>query len=301
MNTKQTFVRIAAAASVVGLSCIPAEQVGVWILNAQTVSGANDTGSMPRVLVVGDGLVSGIAEKQGGDGPKELADNIRFWLGRSVLVGATKGASLAHYESKTLMLGKDSEQSLLESGLAWVTPEITVFAVGSDDARILSTDGARGGARYTVGDYRGALNRAIALSLNYSPCVVLVNVADHWASTVLGPDLAAINGVMADAAAAEPSRVRLADWATHSAGQTTWFNAPAEIDHSLAGRVAYRNFIVTSLATALNNGCSLTPAAADALPEQVIATPSLLPSRGAEETEVRVQGAERATGLLQAR
>jgi hypothetical protein len=301
MNTKQILFRIAAAVSVVGLSCIPTEQVGVWVLNEATALGTNNTGSLPAVLVVGDGLVSGIAEKKGDDGPAEFANHIRFWSGRSAFVGGTKDASLAHYESKTLMLGPDSKKSLLETGLEAVTPEITVLAVGSDDARILSTDGARGTERYTIGDYRGALSRAIALSLYYSPCVVLVNVANHWASTVSGPDLAAINARIADAAAADPSRVRLADWATHSAGQTTWFNDPAEIDHTQTGRVAYRNFIITNVITALDNGCSLSPAVANGQPEQVTAAPSLLPSRGAEETEARRQGAERATDLLQAR
>jgi hypothetical protein len=278
------------------------------MLYSSCVVAFNNTGSSPGVLVIGDGLVRGIAQAQNGNGPQELADAIRFWSGRGSAVAAREDVSLSHFMSHTLYYDKPNplpkpepplEPSPLEVAVAQFELDLTVLALGSDDARILTTDGGRKSARYTIGDYRGQLDNAVKVSLASSECVLLVNVADHWSDVVSGPDLAAVNTEIAEVVDADPARVRLADWKTHSAGKNSWFTSPGDIHHTLAGRDAYRDFIVTAVTVALNNGCSSTPAVADEPTQQVLPTPALLPSRGAERTDDFLQGAERGTDQRQ--
>lgn len=304
MITKRALFRAAAIVSIVAVSCIPMYQHGIWALDSELVVGNNDTGSSPGVLVVGDGLVSGIAKAANGDGPKELADAIRFWSGRNTLVGAREDASLSHFMSATLFNDKPDPvpeppppptPGLLEVGVAGFKPDLTVLALGSDDARILTTDVARGCSRYTIGDYRGQLDKAVEVSLASSTCVVLVNVADHWDDVAAASDIAAVNTEIAEVVAAEPARVRLADWKTHSAGKEAWFKSPGDIYHTSAGRSAYQSFLVSAINLALNNGCSTSPTVADEPTQQVLSTPALLPSRDAKETNDLLKGAERGT------
>jgi hypothetical protein len=310
MITKRTLFRAAAAVSIVAVSCIPTYQEGVWILSSELVLGNNNTGSSPGVLIVGDGLVSGIAQAANGNGPQELANAVRFWSGRDTFVGARKDASLSHYMSETLWNAPPEEipdpapplkPSIFEVGVVGFKRDLTVIALGSDDARILTTDGDRGDARYTSTDYRGQLDKAVTIALDNCKCVVLVNVADHWSNVASSLDIAAINKEIAEAVAAEPAKVRLADWKTHSAGKESWFNSPGDIYHTPAGRSAYQGFLVSAINLALNNGCSVAPAVADEPTQQVLSTPTLLPSRDAEETDELLPGAgaERGTDLRQ--
>jgi hypothetical protein len=310
MIPKRALFHAAATISIVAVSCISTYPQEVWVLDSEFVVGSNDTGSSPGVLVIGDGLVSGIATAANGDGPKELADAIRFGSGRDTLVGAREDASLAHFMSTTLFdpvpdplpdPPPPPKPSILEVGVATIKPDLTVLALGSDDARILTTDGGRGCSRYTIGDYRGQLDKAVEVSLASSTCVVLVNVADHWGDVAAASDIAAVNTEIAEVVAAEPTRVRLADWKTHSAGKEAWFKSAGDIYHTPAGRSAYQSFLVSAINLALNNGCSAPRAVADEPTRQVLSTPTLLPSRDAEETEELLPGAgaERGTDLQQ--
>jgi hypothetical protein len=207
-------------------------------------AGSNDTGSSPGVLVVGDSLVFNLDVQA-------MANAIRFFRGTDSVVAAAGGASLAHF-NKASLISSAGLSTIQQYEDFFGTVRITVVALGSNDARIITGERGQDGA-YTLDELDGQAEIAVSSGLSHSQCVLLVNVANHW--EVAAPDVVNhINATFQDLAATDP-RVRTADWNSFSAPHPEWFLSPTDIHHSVAGKVAYRDFINNAIAAAMASGC----------------------------------------------
>lgn len=116
---------------------------------------------------------------------------------------------------------------------------ITIIALGSNDARIMTSHPSE----YGAWSYAAALIEAIKQAQTHSTCVFIVNVADHW--TAASPaNVAAVNQAIDGATAySELNKVFKIDWASHSAGHESWFAKPGDVHHSAAGARYYADLI----------------------------------------------------------
>jgi len=242
MNTmKRTVVQIALVAL---SACIPDDtsKPGWGLFPGAT--GSNDTGGSPGIVVVGDSLVFGVDVQT-------LANAIRFFRGTDSFVAAAGGASMAHFNKPTL-IGAAGLSTIQQYEDFFGTVRITVVALGSNDARIIT--GERGQSDgYTLDEFAQQAELAVSSGLSHSQCVVLVNVANHW--DIAAPDIVdQINATLAELGTGD-SRVRTADWNAFSAPHPEWFASPTDIHHSDAGKIAYRDFINNAVASAMATGC----------------------------------------------
>ena len=201
--------RIALVAAVaLFVSCIPTnpgDKPG-WGLFPGAV-GSNGTGSTPGVLVLGDSLVFGA-------NVQTLADMIRFWRGTSSVVAAAGGASFAHFNKATLI--GPSGLATVQSYVDFFKPlRVTVLALGSNDARIITGE-VSDPYGYRLEEYRQQALISAGAALSGSSCVVLINVADHWAPVASSAVVAEINAGLAALDAAHP-QIRTHDWNAFSA------------------------------------------------------------------------------------
>src|SRR6185295_15396712 len=140
--------------------------------------GSNDTGSSPGVLVIGDSLTFNLDVQQ-------LANAIRFFRGSNAFVAAAGGASMAHFNKESLI--HDAGLSTIQQYEDFFgSARITVIALGSNDARIITGERGQDGA-YTTDEFAGQAQIAVSAALSHSQCAVLVNVANHW--SIAAPDI----------------------------------------------------------------------------------------------------------------
>jgi hypothetical protein len=207
-------------------------------------SGSNDSGSQPGSFVVGDSLVVNL-------GAQSVADSIRFFQQTDAVAVAAGGASLAHFNKESLI--KSAMLSTIQQYETFFgTIRITVVALGSNDARIITSERGQTGG-YTVAEYAHQVDVAVKAALANSRCVVLVNVANHW--DVAARDIVdQVNFVLGCAATGNP-KVRVVDWNSFSAPHPEWFASPTDIHHSDAGKNAYRDFITSAVGAAMAAGC----------------------------------------------
>ncbi len=214
-----------------------------WGLS-QGVTGSNDSGSTPGILVVGDSLVAEIDTQV-------VANAIRFFQGTSAVVVAAGGASVAHFNKESLIQAA-TLSTIQQYENFFGTVRITVVALGSNDARLITQERGQTGG-YTVAELAHQIDVAIASGLSHSTCVVLINVANHW--DIAAPAIVdEVNDVIGCAAIGK-ARVRAADWNSFSASHPEWFLSPTDIHHSDAGKTIYRDFIVNAVGAALASGC----------------------------------------------
>jgi hypothetical protein len=235
---------VTAAALILFATCIPDDtsKPGWGLFPGQT--GGNDTGSSPGVLVFGDSLVFNLDVQV-------VANAIRFFRGTDAFVAAAGGASMAHF-NKASLIGAAGLSTIQQYEDFFGSARVTVIALGSNDARILTGERDQAGG-YTLGEFAQQAEIAVASGLSHSQCVVLVNVADHW--SLAAPDIVSeINAVLGELGTGNP-RVRTVDWNAFSALHPEWFLAPTDIHHSDAGKVAYRDFINNAVAAAMASGC----------------------------------------------
>lgn len=206
--------------------------------------GSNDTGLSPGVLVVGDSLVFNLDVQQ-------LANAIRFFRRTDAFVAAAGGASMAHFNKETL-IGAAGLSTIQQYEDFFAAVRITVIALGSNDARIITGERGQDGA-YTLDEFAGQAEIAVSAGLTHSQCVILVNVANHW--SIAAPDVVdQINATLAQLGTGD-AHVRSADWNAFSATHPEWFASPTDIHHSEAGKIAYRDFINNAVAAAMATGC----------------------------------------------
>jgi hypothetical protein len=206
--------------------------------------GSNDTGSSPGVLVVGDSLTFNLDVQQ-------LANAIRFFRGTDVVVAAAGGASMAHF-NKASLIGDAGLSTIQQYEDFFGSVRITVIALGSNDARIITGERGQDGA-YTLDELAGQAQIAVSAALSHSQCAILVNVANHW--SIAAPDVVdQINATITEVASGDP-RIRTSDWNAFSAPHPEWFASPTDIHHSDAGKIAYRDFINNAIAAAMATGC----------------------------------------------
>jgi hypothetical protein len=233
------------AAVVFAVACIPTnpdDKPGWKILGAGTAT--NPTGATPGVVVIGDSLVL-LA------GNQELADMIRFWRGLSSVVVSAGGASWAHFNKATLI--GPSGLGTIQNYADFFHPRIMVIALGSNDARLIGGE-VNDPFGYRVNEYKDQAFSGTVAALSGSQCVVLINVADHWSAVTTSAIIAEVN-VGLDNLDAASDRIFTFDWDAFSAPHPEWFEHPADIHHTDAGKTAYRNFINDAIATAMASGC----------------------------------------------
>jgi hypothetical protein len=193
-------------------------------------------------------------------GTDELAESMRLGTGKSSFVAAAGGASLSHFVKASLL--EQANLRTLADYVALRKPSLTVLALGTNDVRILESAeqddlipaAKRGAYGYNIRDFKNSLSQALDAAFTTSRCVVLVNVGKHFGDPRFENNLIAVNDELAARAAADPERVRLADWFAHSAARTAWF-LPNNIHHTPEGTAAYATFIVKAATEALNSGC----------------------------------------------
>jgi len=193
-------------------------------------------------------------------GADELAELMRLGTGKSSFVAAAGGLSVSHFVKASLL--EQANLRTLADYVALRRPRLTVLALGTNDVRILETAeqedlvpaAKRGAFGYNIRDFQGSLSQALDAAFTTSKCVVLVNVAKHFGDPRFENNMLAVNEELAARAAADPARIRIADWFAHSAAQKTWF-LPDNIHQTPEGSAAYAAFIVKAATEALNSGC----------------------------------------------
>jgi len=242
----KTTSRLLAPAALIALcTCIPDDTSKPNWGIGQGVVGSNDTGSAPGVLVIGDSLMNGV-------GPQTMANAIRFFEGTDSVVVASSGAGVAHFNKPSLI--QSANLSTIQNYQDFFgSIRVTVVALGSNDARIITAERGVDQLAYTIDEYFQQEELAVSASLSHSNCVILVNVANHWFAAA--PDVVdSINGFI-QGLDEQGGRVRKADWNAFSAPHPEWFLNPGEIHHTPAGSEAYRDFINGKIGEALASGC----------------------------------------------
>lgn len=206
--------------------------------------GSNDTGSSPGVLVVGDSLVFNLDVQA-------MANVVRFFRGTSSVVAAAGGASVAHF-NKASLISSAGLSTIQQYEDFFGSVRITVIALGSNDARIITGERGQDGA-YTLDEFDGQAELAVSSGLSHSQCVVLVNVANHW--DVAAPDVVDHINTKLEELGTSDARVRTVDWNSLSANHPEWFISPTDIHHSDVGKTAYRDFLNDAVAAAMASGC----------------------------------------------
>jgi hypothetical protein len=246
-------VTIAAAIGVLALvvtACIPDQATGAWQLyggsQKSNVSGAN----LP-VLVLGDSLVylSGPDDSAGNptDGVQTYADNVRFFSGRNSTVVAAAGASWSHF-TKSSLIGSAGLSTAYDY-IKILSPRLTVVALGTNDARILSVDSS-----YTFDDFIGSVNSIRSAALEKSRCVLLINVTERPATGAPFVEKAKLVNLGLLTQTFDRPYVKLADWNTYSAGAVhdSWFKTDGlNFHHTDLGKGEYRKFIMSNIASTL--------------------------------------------------
>lgn len=198
------------------------------------VNGTGTTyGNGTWTLMIGDSLTYNV-------GNQPFADYLKGSNGRSTFVASSAGSSFPNwvtpgwldnpaYPSPNLASLQDY-QNLLH-------PRITIIALGSNDARIMTGSPSQ----YSSTDQFWKVLDAVNKAKVYSKCVLLTTVANHWSAA----STANVNAVNNNIAWADNNvaGVYVADWHGYSAGHSDWFASPTDIHHSAAGKLKYAEYI----------------------------------------------------------
>ena len=190
-------------------------------------------GSSKWTLMIGDSLTNGV-------GAQAFAEFLTSSNGRSTFVAASSGSSMPNWIGAGWLndpaWGGPNLASLSEYEV-FLKPAITIVALGSNDARILTASPSQYSADDNFWKVLDIVNRTRA----QSRCVLLTTVADHW-SAASSASVNAVNGNM-HWADLNMSGVYIADWRNYSAGHADWFNGPTDIHHSNVGKLQYAAYI----------------------------------------------------------
>lgn len=193
------------------------------------------TATTPGTVLVGDSLIWGLPAQS-------MANHMASVTGRGAVVAASGGASTKNF----VTLGWLDDPpwggpnlTTIGNYNAFFKPSITVIALGSNDARIMTSNPGS----YSSWSHAATLIEAINQAKTHSTCVFLVNVANHW-SSASSANIATVN-LNIDGATAYSwvNKVFKIDWASYSAGQESWFAAPGDIHHSPVGKLYYAELI----------------------------------------------------------
>jgi len=212
---------------------------------------ANSSAWAPRgnhqvTVLVGDSLIWAIPAQP-------LADHLSNSNGRSTWVAASAGASTKNFVTLGWLddpIWGGPDLTTIYNYNVFFGGEITVVALGSNDARIMTSSPSTYGAR----EHAAALGEAIVQAKSRSTCVFLVNVANHW-DLASSASVAAVNNNIDRATRGTGGRkVYKIDWAAHSAGHESWFAGPRDIHHSAEGKLHYAELINRSIRDKINAG-----------------------------------------------
>lgn len=193
-------------------------------------------GNTPAVVVVGDSLIWGL-------GTLTMANAMKNQTGRGTLVEATVGASWVNYGWPGQQDGPHGTNSLVWNLADIVNSRLTVVALATNDARIMTQSPGSYSAQTQYSIMHGAVDQI----RNHSRCVLLVNVKPQ---TTYGPNgnitmssakATAVNSNMLWLATTySRGGVYIADWASHAS--MSWFK-PNDVHLTGAGSIYYRGFI----------------------------------------------------------
>jgi|GEM_PF-3236561 len=241
--------RIAVAAVI----SVTLGSAGVASATAPTPFGilANSSGWAPRgnhqvTVLVGDSLIWNISAQS-------LADRLSNSNGRSTWVAASAGASTKNFVTLGWLDGPiwgGPDLTTIRNYNVFLDGEITVVALGSNDARIMTSNPAT----YGPSEHAAALGEAIVQAKSRSTCVFLVNVANHWELASSASVVAVNNNINRATRGTGGRKVYTIDWAAHSAGQESWFAGPRDIHHSTEGKWHYADLINRSIRDKINAG-----------------------------------------------
>lgn len=193
-------------------------------------------------LMVGDSLTNGV-------GAQAFANLLKSSNGRSAFVAASSGSSIPNWRNPGWLDNPaygGGNLASLQNYEDFFKPRITILALGSNDARIMTGSPASYSATAQFLNMVDAVNQA----KSRSKCVLLTTVANHWSAATT----ANVNAVNASIAWADVNitGVYVADWKGYSAGHSDWFKSPTDIHHSNIGVLKYAEYIanVTKLLVA---------------------------------------------------
>ena len=246
--TKRIVLRVLAVATALSSVAMFAPAAGATAPSPFVVvhnSASSSTGNGVWTLTIGDSLIESYTQG--------LADNLRSNTSRSTYVAASAGSSMPNWLESTWL---DNPQwggpnlSRMVDYENFFKPRVTIIALGSNDARIITSNPSS----YTSGAHLLRLVNAINIAKQTSKCVMLTTVANHWSSSA---STAAINSVNSNItwAAANNAGVAIADWKTVSAGHEEYFAAPNDIHHTATGKLVYANLITQTLRNMIAVGC----------------------------------------------
>ncbi len=246
---------LVASLALVVSACIPSTPTGNWALMGPGVVKSNTTGATPGVLLVGDSLIHW-------SDPQAHANALRFFTGRSATVAAVAGSSYSHWMNESLIKG--AGLTTIPNYVNFLKPRITVFALGTNDARIMAKEQPQPLADsntngYGFSDFVSSVSGAVDSALKTSKCVILINTQLGFGADTLTPMISARGGLVNAwlsqyASNRADRRVRVGDWNWFSRQHRDWFIADG-VHHTATGQDQYRSFIVTKVSEALKNGC----------------------------------------------
>jgi hypothetical protein len=235
---------IAVAATFVLLQPSPATaQTAPWG-TFPAVGAVSSNGATPMVVLVGDSLIVG-------PGVQPVADHFRAATGRTSYVSAAGGASFVTYAWP----GQQAGNALVFDYANFFRPGVTVMALGTNDVRVMT----QAPAHYNASSQKAVMAHAVQQSKLYSTCILLVNVrsrSDVPQGQFSNTHVASVNSNMSQVAASyADGRVRVANWNSYSAGQSSWF-LPADVHHTAAGQLYYVQLIrQQTIALQQQKGC----------------------------------------------
>lgn len=190
------------------------------------------SGQLPSVLLVGDSLVWG--------GPSQAhADRLSSATGRVGLAVASVGASYSHW-IRDYLIGAVG-LSPIGSYVTFLAPQITVLALGTNDARLLAED-----PKYTLTDVEASMTWAVASARTKSKCVVLVN--SHTRDTKFSPMIPYVNSIASKVAAKwTDGSVTVADWYAKINSNPGWYDPKDPVHHGATGKIRYQEFISSTV------------------------------------------------------
>lgn len=201
----------------------------------------NTAGLANGVVIVGDDALVD-------QGVATVAGVTVFGTGYDTAVSAARYASWVNYTDASQ--GNGNSRVFDYANL--FSARLSVGALAMNDARLITTHPTA----YPSGHQRNVMRLAVAFTLQHSLCLMLVNMQVR--SGVPNVSVAAANAVntsMNVVASENPGRVFVADWKTHSAGQTAWFQTGSAL-LTPTGTAAFTGFIVTQADALIDSpGC----------------------------------------------
>jgi len=237
----------AALAALLGLTgCIPTAATGNW----QTFGSISAESTVKPVQTM---IFSDSIGYQALSGQSEI-DRLALATGHGALVNAVEGASFSHFVNNSLL--PNGEWAVART-LDRVRPRVTVFELGTNDARILAAE-IPTGSGYTQADFTGSLQSASDKARSISACTVLVNATTR-PQTAAGYRYYAqyVNNSLQTTVNAHLGFFRLADWDGYSRNHPEWFltaaQDPTQFHQNADGQAVYRSWLYGQIQAAYNS------------------------------------------------